>query len=57
VICGAQRAWAAGVGWAEESRGARERDEGGVYKQERQHRMLRVLLVAQDGARCAPAGC
>jgi hypothetical protein len=40
------------VGWAEENRGARSRDvdRGGIYKQERQRRMLRVPL-ARDGAK------
>ncbi|KAJ7807939.1 hypothetical protein B0H13DRAFT_1928735 [Mycena leptocephala] len=40
-----------GVGWAGESRGARGRDGGGVYMQECQRRMLRVPLVARDGAK------
>jgi hypothetical protein len=35
------------VGWAEENRGAQGRDEGDVYRQKRQCRMLRVRLVVQ----------
>ncbi|KAJ7810202.1 hypothetical protein B0H13DRAFT_1927462 [Mycena leptocephala] len=46
-----QQAATDGVGWAGESRGARGRDGGSVYGQERQHRMLRVRLVARDGAK------
>ncbi|KAJ7875924.1 hypothetical protein B0H14DRAFT_3546221 [Mycena olivaceomarginata] len=52
-ICGARQVWTAtgGVGWAEESRDAWGRDGGGVYGQERQHRVLRVRLAAQDGTK------